>query len=95
MKKHIKDMMEHEFFESNFRSLVKKFFEFHNYGENTPSARVVTDFINQITYIVLMFIRSTYELNEGLQLAGYEHFKDIFVDALKESLDKSELKRIN
>jgi hypothetical protein len=95
MKKNIKDMTENEFFESNYKSLVKKFFEFHKYGEYAPSARVVNDFINQITYIVLMFIRSTYELNEGLKLADYENFKDIFVDALKESLDKSELKRIN
>jgi hypothetical protein len=95
MKKHIKDMTKHEFFENNYKSLVKKFFEFHNYEENTPSARVVTDFINQITYIVLMFIRSTYELNGGLKLSNFEDFKNIFVEAIKESLDKSELKRIN
>lgn len=95
MKKNIKDMTENEFFESNYKSFVKRFFEFHKYGENTHSARVVTDFINQITYVVLMFITSTYELNEGLKVANFENFKDIFINAVKESLDQSELKRIN
>lgn len=93
--KNIKDMTENEFFEMNYKSLLKKFFEFNKYDDNTDNARVVCDFINQITYIVLMFTRSIYELNEGLKLAPYENFKDIFIDGLNESLDKSELKRIN
>ncbi len=95
MKKNIKDMDENEFFESNYKSFVKKFFEYHNYEEDISTAKVVNDFIHQITYMVLMFIRSTYESSEGLKLSSFENFKDIFVNALKECLDFSELKRIN
>ena len=88
-------MTEHELFEKNYKSLLKKFFEFHKYDANTDNARVVCDFINQITYIVLRFTRSIYELNDGLKLAPYDNFKDIFIAGLNESLDMSEFKRIN
>ena len=95
MKKNIKDMTKNEFFEINYKSLIKKFFEFNKYNDDTTAERVIDDFINQITYIVLMFIRSTYELDDSIKLVPYENFKDIFLNTLHECLYKSELKMIN